>query len=151
MARWISPLRVQSPCLLVDPLVLHEPLPIDAPPTAAVPLIPVMLVARLYAAPLPRCGTSYSRLKFTGESKVQWSSVIRFWTRHSCLAREVSILSRSPSLVFKLSRSPSKSPNSPRRAVTTNSVSGRPSAASSICGELFNSSQWICRGLNIEH
>jgi len=39
MARWISPLRVQSPCLLVDPLVLHVPL---IPPTAAVPLIPVM-------------------------------------------------------------------------------------------------------------
>jgi len=93
--------------LLVDPLVFHVPHPIDAPPTAAVPLIPVMLVARLSAAPLPRCDTSSPGPKFTGESKVRWSSVIRFCTRLSCLVREVSILSRSPSLVSKLSRSPS--------------------------------------------
>jgi len=45
---------VPIPCLLVDPLVLHVPLPTDALPTAAVPLIPVMLVARLCAAPLMR-------------------------------------------------------------------------------------------------
>jgi len=60
MARWISTLRVQSPRLLVDPLVLYVPLPIDAPPTAAVPLIPVMLVARLCAAPLLLFVGSYS-------------------------------------------------------------------------------------------
>jgi len=129
IARWISPLRVQSPCLLVDPHVLHVPLPIDDPPTATVPLIPVILVARLRAAPLPRCCTSSPGPKFTGESKVWWSPVIRFCTRHSCLAREVSNISRSSSLVFtfsrspslvsKLTRSPSKSPNSLRRAVTT--------------------------------
>jgi len=155
MARWISPLRVQSPCLLVDPLVLHVPLPIDAPPTATVPLISVKLVARLCAAPLPRCGTSSPGPKFTGESKVRWSPVIRFCTRHSCLAREVSIISRAPSLVSrlsrslslvsKLSRSPSKSPNSLRRAVMTRirRVSGkRPAIHIYICQQFkFN----ICR------
>jgi len=149
MDRWISQLRVQSPCLLVSPLVLNVPLPIDAPPTTAVPLIPVMLVARLCAAPLPRCGTSSPGPKFTGESKVRWSSVIRFCT-HALLPFPRSLQSLSISIiglqtlsipilglqtlsvsnfglqtlsfsiqVSKLSRSPSKSPNYPRRAVTT--------------------------------
>jgi len=77
------------------------------------------------------------------------SLIIRFLV--SKLSRSpslVSKLSRSPSLVSKHSRSPSKSPNSLRRAVTTllrefaaYLVSGRPSAAAPICGELFNSSQ----------
>jgi len=92
-ARWIPPFRVQSPCLLVDRLVLHLPLPTDALSTAAVPLIPVMLVARLCAAPLPRCVTSSPGPKFTGESKVRWSPVIPTW--RSCSARQVSTLSLS--------------------------------------------------------
>jgi len=48
-------------------------------PTAAVPLIPVMLAARLCAAPLPRCSTSSPGPKFTSDSKVRWSSDIPTW------------------------------------------------------------------------
>jgi len=105
-------------------------------------LCQLLLLARLCAASLPRCGTSSLGPKFTGESKVRWSPVIPTW--HSYSARQVSTLSlfvpwspssldlhpwspksldlyhwspnsRSPSLISKLSRSPS----SPRRAVTT--------------------------------
>jgi len=39
-----------------DPLVIYEQLPTEVLPTIAVPLVPVMHVARLCAAPLPRCG-----------------------------------------------------------------------------------------------
>jgi len=52
-----------------------------------------MLAARLCAAPLPRCGASSPGPKFTGESKVRWSSVIPTW--HTCSARQVSTLSLS--------------------------------------------------------
>jgi len=82
-ARWISPLRVQSPWLLFEPLVLYAQLPTEVLPNAAVQLIPVMHVARLCAATLPRCGTSSPCPKFTAEFKVRWSSVIPFCTRHS--------------------------------------------------------------------
>jgi len=141
-ARWISPLRGQSPWLLLYPLVLRVPLPTDVLPTAAVPLVPVMLVARLCATPLPRCGTSSPGPKFTAEFKVRWSSVIPFLTRYSFSARQVSTLSLfapwSPNSLVLHPWSPNSlvpRPWFPRRAVMTRTrrVSGKQPAICWCC------------------
>jgi len=151
MARWISPLWVQGLCLLVDPLVLHLPLPIDAPPTAAVPLIPVMLVARLCAASLPRCGISSPGQKFKRESKVRWSSVILLPCPRCLHSLSISILGLQTlslsilglqTLSISILGLQTLLAAPLLRELAAYLVSGRPSAAASICGELFNSSQY---------
>jgi len=120
--------------------------------TAAVPLIPMMLVVLLCAAPPPRCGTSSPCPKLTREYKVRWSPVIPTW--HSCSARQVSTLSLSaPWSPNSLALHPWSQKSvvlhpllaAPLlREVAAYLISGRPSAAAAsaayICGELFNSS-----------
>jgi len=92
-ARWISPLRGQSPWLLFDPLVPYAQLSTDVLPMLPFRWFPWCMWHA--CEPLRCCGTSSPGPKFTAESKVRWSSVISFCTLHSCSARQVSTLSFS--------------------------------------------------------
>jgi len=103
-------------------------------------LVPIIHEASLSAAPLPRCGTPSTGPKSSAESKVRWSSVISFCTRHSRSARKVSTLSFSTPLSPSCPILQPWSPNSLRRAVTTRirRVSGkRPAVCCYGCWNLW--------------
>jgi len=104
---------------LFDPLVLYAQPPTEVLPSAAVLLVIVVHVARLCAAPLLRCGSSCAGPKFTAKSKVRWSFVNPFCTRHSRSAPKVSTLLFSNIVLQTLFLSNRSSPrryygNSPR-------------------------------------
>jgi len=131
MARWISPLRVQSPCLLVDPLCR----PADFRDACGTPV----------------CRSTGEMWHFFSRSKVhgrvQSPVEFRYPLLHTALlpcprslhALSICILGLQ-TLMLSIIGLQTLLAAPLLREFAAYLVSGQPSAAASICGELFNSS-----------